>query len=107
VGRNSVKTEPRKLIFEDFDLWLKTRFTDIFWFRGHKFQKTEGEDVLVDGGLFSKKEVRELFGMLNSRNPFTRFNATILIWERNGFLMKMIISLAFIALILLFIRVRR
>lgn len=99
--------EERKLVLEDYDLWLRTKFTDVFWFKGHKFEKTKGEGVLVDGGLFTKEEAKELFRTLNSRNPFAKFNATILIWERNGFLIKIIITLAFVALVLIYFKVRR
>jgi len=96
-----------ELLSEDFDLWLKTKFTDTFWLKGHKFEKTGREDVLVDRGLFTKEEAKELFRMLTSQNPFTRFNATIMIWERNGFLIKIMIALALITLILVYFRVRR
>lgn len=81
---------------------VKDKFTDTFWLTGHKFEKISNENVLVDGGLFAKKEVKELFRMLISQNPFTRFNATIVIWERNGFLTKIMIALALIALILVY-----
>jgi len=99
--------EKSKVLLEEFDLWLRTKFTDVFWFRGHKFEKTEGEDILIDGGLFTRGEAKELFKMLNSRNPFTRLNATVIIWERNGFLIKIIIILATLALILIYLKVRR
>jgi hypothetical protein len=91
-----------ELLFEDFDLWLKTKFTDTFRLTGHKFEKSNRDDILVDGGLFTKEEVKELFRMLISRNPFLRFNATIVIWERNGVLIKIIIALALFALILVY-----
>jgi len=94
------------LITEDFNLWLKTKFTDVFWFEGHKFEKTKGEEILIDGAFFSKEEASELFRMLTSRNPLTRFNATILIWEQRGVLTKIIVALALIALILVYFRVR-
>jgi len=94
-------------IFEDFELWLKTRFTDTFWFKGHKFEKAESEGVIVDGGYFTKEEARHLFKMLNSRNPIVRLNAATLIWERNGFLMKLIIILSILALILIYIKIRK
>jgi len=99
--------EESKLLFEDFNLWLKTKFTDVFWFKGHRFEKTKGEDILIDGGLFTKEEAKELFRMLASRNPFAKFNATILIWERNGVLIKVIVALALIALALVYFKVRR
>ena len=94
-------------ILEDFELWLKTRFTNAFWFKGHKFEKTEGEDILIDVGLFAREEARDLLEMLSSKNPLTRFNATVIIWERNGFLIKILVLLAFIALVLIYIRVRK
>jgi hypothetical protein len=92
----------KELLSEDFDLWLKTKFTDTFWLTGHKFEKTRNENVRVDSGLFAKEEAKELFRMLISQNPFTRFNATIVIWERNGILTKIMIALSLIALILLY-----
>lgn len=95
------------MVLEDFDLWLRTKFTDVFWFKGHRFEKTKGEDILVDGGPFLKREAKELFRMLTSQNPLGKLNATILIWERNGFLTKIIITLAFIALLLIYFKVRR
>lgn len=98
--------EGKELLFEDFDLWLKTKFTDVFWLKGHKFEK-KADDVLVDGGFFTKEEAKKLFEMFTSRNPFTRFNATILVWERNGLLIKIVILLALIALILIYLKVRR
>ena len=99
--------EKSKEVLEEFDLWLRTKFTDTFWFKGHKFEKTEGEDILIDGGLFAREEARDLFEMLNSKNPLTRFNATVIIWERNGFLIKILVLLAFIALVLIYIRIRK
>ena len=94
-------------ILEDFELWLKTRFTNAFWFKGHRFEKAEDEGVMIDGGYFTEEEAKQVFKMLNSRNPFTRLNATLLIWERNGFLLKILIALSIIVLILVYIRVRK
>lgn len=102
-----MSTEKKELLFEDFNLWLKTKFTDVFWHKGHKFEKTKGEDVLIDGGVFSKEEAKQLFQMLNSRNPIIRLNATFIIWERNGLLIKLLIALASIVLLFIYIRVRR
>ncbi len=94
-------------VFEDFEIWLKTKFTNAFWFKGHKFERADDEGVIVDGGYFTADEAKHLFRMLNSRNPITRLNATILIWERNGFLMKLLVIISIIALILVYIKVRR
>jgi len=96
-----------ELLSEDFDLWLKTKFTDTFWLKGHKFEKTSNENVLVDGGLFTKEEVKEFFRMLTSQNPFTRFNATIVIWEQNNVLIKIMIALTLITLTLVYFRIQR
>jgi len=95
------------MILEEFNLWLRTKFTEVFWFKGHKFEKTDGEDILIDGGFFTREEAKEIFKMLNSRNPFTRLNATIMIWERNGFLMKIAAILATVALVLIYLKVRK
>ena len=102
-----MREEKSMQVLEDFELWLKTRFTNAFWFKGHKFERAEDGGVIVDGGYFTVEEARHLFRILNSRNPIMRLNATILIWERNGFLMKLLIALSIIALILLYIKVRK
>ncbi|RJS88579.1 hypothetical protein CW705_08655 [Candidatus Bathyarchaeota archaeon] len=99
--------EESKIVLEEFDLWLRTKFTEVFWFKGHEFKKTEGEDIIIDGGFFTKEEAKEVFKMLNSRNPFLRLNAKLTIWERNGFLIKIAIILAILALVLIYLRIRR
>jgi len=99
--RNQKTTE------EEFDLWLKTKFIESFWTRGHRFEKTGTEDIRIDNALFSKEEAIQLFRMLTSRNPFTRLNATLAIWERNGTLLKLLLITAFLLLLLVYIRVRK
>jgi len=95
------------MLSEDFDLWLRVKFTDEFWLRGHRFEKTKNEEVLVDGGVFTKNEAKHLFKLIISRNPLDRLNATLLMWERNGALIKILIILALLMLILVYIRVKR
>jgi len=95
------------MLLEDFEIWLKTRFTDTFRLGGHKFEKTKTEDVLVDGGRFTQEEAKQLFMLITSRNPFHRLNATFLIWERNSILVKVLITLALLVLVLIYIRVKR
>lgn len=97
----------QKSIEEEFNLWLKTKFVESFWFSGHQFGKTESEDVRIDNALFSKEEARQLFEMLTSRNPFTRLTATAAIWERNGLLSKLLLIMAFLMILLMYIIVRR
>ncbi|RLI37301.1 hypothetical protein DRO55_01650 [Candidatus Bathyarchaeota archaeon] len=94
-------------ILEEFDLWLKTAFIEEFRFMGHTFKRVGRNEVLIDGGLFTEKEVRQILQMLTSRNPIDRLNATMIIWERNGTLIKVLIFLALVALIVIYIYVRR
>jgi len=99
--------EERQMLLEDFDMWLKTNFTDTFWLRGHRFQKMRNDYILVDGGRFTKEEARQLLMLITSSNPLERFNATIIIWERNGTLIKLLVILAPVVLILMYIYVKR
>lgn len=91
----------------EFELWLKTKFVEHIWVGGHKFKRTPTSDVKVDGALFTEGEVRQLFHMLTSRNPLTRLHATIIIWERNGILVKLFLIIALLMLILVYVVVRR
>ena len=84
----------REELMEEFDLWLRTKFTESFWMGGHRFEKTETGDVKVDRAPFSVEEARQLFLMLSSRNPLTRLNATLIIWDRNGTLVKVLLIAA-------------
>jgi len=97
----------RQMLIEDFEMWLKTRFTDMVWLKGHKFEKTKTGEILIDKGKFTQEEARQLFMFITSRNPFQRFNATLLIWERSGVLIKVLIALAILVLVLVYIRVKR
>ena len=92
---------------EEFSLWLKTKFTDYFWIRGHKFGKAEGGKVKIDNGLFTQEEAAEIFSMLTSKNPINRWNAMLLIWERNGTLLKVLVVGSFILLLFIFLITRR
>ena len=99
--------EEREVLIEEFDIWLKTRFADKLWIGGHRFEKTVDGEILVDGGAFTSEEARLLFQMLTSRSPLNRLNATIIIWDRNGTLVKVLVALALLALILVYLWVRR
>jgi len=102
-----VSQRNQKTTEEEFDLWLKTKFIESFWMRGHRFEKTKTEEIRVDNALFSKEEAIQLFKMLTSHNPFTMLNATLAIWERNGTLLKLLLITAFLLLLIVYIRVRR
>jgi hypothetical protein len=92
---------------EEFDLWLKTKFTESFWMGGHRFEKTRTGDIQIDKAPFSAEEARQLFLMLSSRNPITRLSATLVIWDRNGTLIKALLIAAFLLLILVFILINK
>ena len=100
-------TEERKMLLEDFELWLRTHFTETFRLSGHKFEKTDTSNILVDAVLFTEDETKQLFTMITSNSPFDRFNATILILERKGTLLKLLVVFAVVALIVIYLRVRR
>lgn len=92
---------------DEFELWLRSKFTVAFYFKGHRFERTASGAVLVDNGLFQEPEARALFQMLSSTNPVTRLNATVAIWERNGTLLKLLLAAASLLLIFVLIRIRR
>jgi len=97
----------REALMEEFDLWLKTKFTESFWMGGHRFEKAGTGDVQIDRAPFSVEEARQLFLMLSSRNPFTKLNATLIIWDRNGTLVKALLIAALLLLLLVFIMIRK
>ena len=45
--------------------------------------------------------------MLNSRNPFTQINASLIIWERNGVLRFLVIALLVIVAAAVLVIARR
>ena len=92
---------------EDFELWLKTRFIDQVWIKGHKFRITKKGNLEIDGRLYTVDEARYLYGLLISKNPLDVLNGKLLIWERNGTLIKIFQIIAVIALLIIFIIVRR
>ena len=92
---------------EDFEVWLKTRFIDEVWINGHKFRITKKGELEIDGRIYTVEEARYLYKMLTSKNPFEIINGKLLIWERNGTLIKILQVIAVIALIIVFVIVRR
>jgi hypothetical protein len=92
---------------EEFNLWLKSNYSGAFYVAGHKLEKTDTEDIRVDGGVFSKDEAAQLYRLLSSRNPITQVNALLAILERNGTLLWILLGISFILMLLVLIRVRR
>ena len=74
---------------------------------GHKFEKTETDDVRVDNGLFKRDEAAQLYRMLTSKNPITQLNAWLAILERNGALLWLLLGVSFILMLLVIIRIKR
>jgi hypothetical protein len=92
---------------EEFDLWLSSKYSNPFWVRHHRFEKSITGEIRVDNGVFRREEATILFRMLNSRDPFTRLNASFVIWERNRSLLILLVIITIIMLALVFIRIRR
>ena len=63
--------------------------------------------VKVDGGKFVYEEALQLVVMLNSRNPLSQLNASVLIWERNGVLRLIVLALAVIIVVAVIALARR
>jgi len=64
-------------------------------------------ELKEEHGLSTEEEVGLLYLMLTSRNPLRVLSGKFLIWERNGTLIKILQVIAVIALIIVFIVVRR
>ncbi len=88
---------------DEFKLWMKIDAFRSFYFKNHKFEKTEEGFIKIDGGLFTREEAAQIFKMLLSSNPFTRIEATLIILGRNGVLTKTLIALALLFLLLIYI----
>jgi hypothetical protein len=83
---------------EQFREWANRRSRLPLAVKGHSFLLKGDDVVIVDGGKFFYEEALDLVRMLNSRNPISQINAGVTIWERNGVIRIVILSL--IALIL-------
>jgi len=92
---------------EEFNLWLRSSYSGAFHVAGHKFEKTETDDVRVDNGLFKRDEAAQLYRMLTSKNPLAQLNAWLAILERNGTLLWLLLGVSFILMLLVIIRIKR
>lgn len=92
---------------EEFDLWLSSRYSNPFWIRRHRFEKSITGEIRVDNGVFSREEAMILYRMLKSRDPFTRLNANFVIWERNRILLVLLVIVTGILLVLVLTRIER
>ncbi len=92
---------------EEFQNWFKTGSRFPLAIKGHTFSLSRDGVVRVDGGKFIYEEALQLVSMLNSRNPFTQLNASVIIWERNGVLRLMVLALLVIVVAAVLIIARR
>ena len=92
---------------EEFQSWFKTGSRFPLAIKGHTFALSSDGLVKVDGGKFIYEEALQLVGMLNSRNPFTQLNASLIIWERNGVLRFLVIALLVIVVAAVLVIARR
>lgn len=90
---------------EEFDLWLSSRYSNPFWIRRHRFEKTITGEIRVDNGVFNREEAMIVYRMLKSRDPFTRLNANFVIWERNRSLLVLLVVVMIILLALVLSRI--
>ncbi|HUI00869.1 MAG TPA: hypothetical protein VLU99_02570 [Nitrososphaerales archaeon] len=92
---------------EQFQSWFRTGSRFPLAIKGHTFTLSRDGIVRVDGGKFIYEEALQLVGMLNSRNPFTQINASLIIWERNGVLRFVVVALLVIVAVAVLVIARR
>lgn len=92
---------------DEFDLWLRSKYAHAFWVGHHRFERSITGEIRVDNGEFRTEEAIILFRMLKSRDPFTRLNANLIIWERNRSLLIVLAIVVIMLLALVAIRIRR
>ncbi len=92
---------------EEFQNWFKGGSRFPLAIKGHTFALSRDGLVKVDGGKFIYEEALQLVGMLNSRNPISQLNASLIIWERNGVLRFVVIALLVIVAAAVLVIARR
>ena len=92
---------------EDFQRWFRLGSTLPLAVKGHTFSLGQNEIIKVDGGKFVYEEALQLVVMLNSRNPLSQLNASVLIWERNGVLRLIVLALGILIVVAVIALARR
>jgi hypothetical protein len=92
---------------EEFDLWLSSRYSNPFWIKHHRFEKSVTGEIRIDNGVFNREEAIIVYRMLKSRNPLTRLNANFVIWERNRTLLILLVVVTIMLLALVLTRIER
>ena len=92
---------------EEFLRWYNTRSGLPLAVKGHAFSLGKEGIIKVDGGKFVYEEALQLVILLNSRNPISQLNASVLIWERNGVLRLIVLALVVIIVVAVIALARR
>ncbi len=92
---------------EEFLRWYNSRSNLPLAVKGHTFSLGREGVIKVDGGKFVYEEALQLVSLLNSRNPISQLNASVLIWERNGILRLIVLALVVIVVVAVIALTRR
>lgn len=92
---------------EQFRDWANRRSNLPLAVKGHTFTLRGDSIIVVDGGRFVYEEALELVRLLNSRSPFARINAILMISERNGTLRLIVLGLIAIIIVVVILLARR
>ncbi len=92
---------------EEFLRWYNNRSSLPLAVKGHTFSLGREGIIKVDGGKFVYEEALQLVILLNSRNPISQLNASVLIWERNGVLRLIVLALVVIIVVAVIALTRR
>ncbi len=92
---------------EQFRDWANRRSKLPLAVKGHTFALRGDNIIVVDGGRFVYEEALELVRLLNSRSPFARINASLMISERNGTLRLIVLGLIAIIIVVVILLARR
>jgi len=99
----AIVSERASMSEEQFREWANRRSRLPLAVKGHSFILKGDDVVMVDGGRFFYEEALEIVRLLNSRNPVSQMNANVMIWERNGFLRIVALSLIALIVVVLFL----
>ncbi len=69
---------------DQFFEWANRRSRLPLAVKGHSLVIKGDNIITIDRGQFLYEEALRIVRMLNSRNPVTQMNATVMIWERKG-----------------------
>ncbi len=92
---------------EQFFEWANRRSRLPLAVKGHSLVMKGDNIITIDRGQFLYEEALRIVRMLNSPNPMTQMNATVMIWERNGSLRLIALGLIAVILAVVFVLVRR